>query len=239
MAAPDAILRGVFVGHFALGFAAKRVAPSVSLWVAFVACQWLDLVWPVLVLAGVERVRVEPGVTAFTPLDFQSYPWSHSLLMALIWSALGFFLARRVHFGKRAAAVVALLVLSHWLLDWVSHRPDMPLWMGGPKLGLGLWQSVALTLVVELSLFAGGVWCYLRQTQPTDARGKWLPWSLVSFLLLVYLLNAFGPLPPADTPPAAIAGPALSLWLLVAWAGWADRHRETRGLGAVKARAHP
>jgi hypothetical protein len=217
----------MFIGHLALGFAAKRAAPSVSLAGGFVACQFLDLLWPVLVLAKVEDVSVDVHATAFTPLDFY-YPWSHSLLMTLIYSAFGFALARRAGWGRRAAGVVALLVTSHWVLDFISHRPDMPLAPGvGFKVGLGLWNSIPLTVVTEGLLFAASVWLYTRATRPKDKRGVWALWTLVAFLTLAYVANAFGPKPEPGMLASAIAGPALSMWLLVLWAHWVDRHRES------------
>ena len=135
--------------HFALGFAAKRVVPRVSLAVLFTAVAWADLVWPVLVAAGIEQVRIEPGNTAFTPLNFVSYPYSHSLLTLVLWGAL-LGLIYRATTGKNGSTfvVLALLVVSHWVLDFLTHRPDMPLYPGGPKLGLGLWNSVAGTVLI-------------------------------------------------------------------------------------------
>jgi hypothetical protein len=219
----------MFVGHFAAGLAAKKAAPRVSLGTLFIACQLLDLIWPVLVLAGVERVSVDRGATAFTPLDFEWYPWSHSLGMSLVWSALAFVVLKAMKRSHRDAAVVAAVVFSHWLLDFLTHRPDLPLWLGdSTKVGLGLWNGVAATVAVELALFAAGIWLYLRQTRPLDKKGTWAFWALIGFLTAVYLGNAFGPKPAPDTPSAAIAAPALAMWLIVAWGYWVDRHRALR-----------
>lgn len=222
----------MFIGHFALAFAAKRAAPSVSLGTLFMATQLPDLVWPVLVLLGIERVEVRPGITAFTPLDFVSYPYSHSLVALLAWSALlgAAYLSR--HRGSLSAAfVLAALVLSHWVLDVASHRPDMPLTLAGDvRLGLGLWNSIPGTLVVEGLLFAVGVATYLRATEPAGRAGSGVLWSLVGFLVIVYLATAFGPPPPSS---AAVAWSAQALWLLVAWAWWADRQRRPRGAPAT------
>lgn len=215
----------MFIGHFALGFAAKKTEPRLPLAWSFIACQWLDLVWPVLVLAGVEEVRVQPGATAQTPLDFVSYPWSHSLLMTLLYAAIGFFLVRS-KLGRRGALLIAALVSSHWLLDFVTHRPDLPLGFGGaPRVGLGLWNNVPLAFAVEVALFAWGVWQYARVTHSTGKTGTWALWSLVAFFLLIHVANVFGPAPTAGTPAAAIAGPALAMWLFVGWAHWVDSHR--------------
>jgi membrane-bound metal-dependent hydrolase YbcI (DUF457 family) len=215
----------MFIGHFALAFAAKRVAPKASLGTLFAASQLLDLIWPPLVLLGVEEVRIDPGNTAVTPLDFAHYPWSHSLDMAIFWGALfgaGYFVIRR---DGVVAAWLGLLVVSHWVLDWIVHRPDLPLWPHGPKVGLQLWNSLAGTLTVEGGLFALGVWAYGAGTVPRDRTGVVALWSLVGFLAVIYLGNLFGPPPPSAT---AVAASGLAIWLLVAWAAWADRHRLAR-----------
>jgi hypothetical protein len=206
--------------------AAKKASPKLSLGTSFLAAQWLDLIWPLLVLTGVERVRVEPRATAVTPFDFEYYPWSHSLLTVLLWGA-GFALALKMLKRSTAdAAVAGLLVVSHWVLDWITHRPDLPLWPGrAPTVGLGLWNSLAASLVVEVALFVVGVWVYARTTRPIDRRGIWVFWSLIAFLAAVHALNLFGGSPPADTPGWAIAGPGVAMWLLVAWGYWSDRHR--------------
>lgn len=213
----------MFIGHVAAALAGKRAAPRTSLGVLLAAATFLDLLWPVLLLAGWERVRIAPGNTAFTPLDFVHYPISHSLLAVLGWSLLAavvYFAATRYRYG---AWTVGVLVLSHWVLDWLTHRPDLPLWPGGPRVGVGMWHSVPLTMVVELVVFAVGVAIYLGTTRPRDAAGRWAFWGLIAFYAGVYLANAFGPPPPDER---SIAWVTLSMWLLPLWAWWADRHRE-------------
>lgn len=214
----------MFIGHFALAFAAKRVAPSVSLGTLFLAAQLADLIWPALVLVGFEAVEVRPGATAFTPLEFVHYPYSHSLVALFVWSAAlaGVYrLAWRAPPG--AALAVAALVLSHWLLDVLSHRPDMPVTLGGSaRLGFGLWNSIVATVIVEGALFGIGVALYYRATQARDRVGRIGLGALVGFLLLVYVLNIIGPPPPSG---AAVAWVAQAVWLLVAWSWWIDRHR--------------
>jgi len=213
----------MFIGHFALGFAAKRAAPRVSLAALFAAAQLADIIWPFLVAFGIEQVRIQPGITAFTPLDFVSYPYSHSLVTLCVWAALfGAVCARAVH-ARRAFTVVAALVVSHWVLDWVSHRPDMPLYPGGPKFGLGLWNSVAATVTVEVLMFVAGVWIYARTTRARDLIGRQALPAFVGFLLVAYLASSIGPPPPNVTAivVTGIAGAAV----IVLWAWWSDRHR--------------
>jgi len=214
----------MFVGHLALGFAAKRVTTRVSLAVLFSAAQFADLLWPVLVAAGVEQVRLDPGNTAFTPLDFVSYPYSHSLIALILWGVIvGTIYTMATRAPAAAAVTLALLVVSHWLLDYVTHRPDMPLTMGGPqRLGLGLWNSVPGTLAAEFALFGGGLAVYLRSTAARDRIGSIALWSLVVFMLVVYVAASFGPPPPSS---AAVGWSAQAMWLLVLWGYWVDRHR--------------
>jgi membrane-bound metal-dependent hydrolase YbcI (DUF457 family) len=214
----------VFIGHFAVALAAKRVAPEVSLGTLFLAAQLADLVWPTLVLLGIESFSIRPGITAVTPLDFTRYPYSHSLMGMALWgAALGFiyFVLKRGAFG---AVLLFLVVVSHWLLDFVSHRPDLPLTLtGAERFGLGLWHSRIATLAVEGLLFAACVWIYVRATRPLDRTGRWSLAGLVVFLVVIYLANIFGPPPPGV---AAVAWAAQAIWLLVAWGYWIDRHRK-------------
>ena len=213
----------MFIGHFAVGFALKRAAPRTSLGLLVAAPQTLDLLWPIFLLLGLERVRIEPGNTAFTPLAFDSYPYSHSLVMALVWGALFasayFFRTRQ----RRAAGLIAAAVVSHWVLDWITHRPDMPIapW-SATKIGLGLWNSVAGTIVVESAMFAAAVWIYARATRARDRTGAINLWVYVAVLAAMYIANIVGP-PPPDVRSLAIV--ALGLWLLPLWAEWIDRHR--------------
>lgn len=215
----------MFLGHFAVAMAAKRAAPGVSLGMLFMAAQLADLVWPVLLFAGIERLEIRPGTTAVNPLDFVHYPYSHSLV-AMIAAGLALGLA---HYGARrggalAAAMLAALVASHWILDVVAHRPDMPLAPGASaKLGLGLWDSVPASLAVELGLLGMGAAIYARLTRARDRVGRFAFVGLVAFLVAAYLASVFGPAPPSAQ---AVAWSALGTWLLVAWGYWVDRHRE-------------
>jgi membrane-bound metal-dependent hydrolase YbcI (DUF457 family) len=216
----------MFIGHHAAGFVAKRFAPRVSLGTLFAAAMLLDLIWPLLLLAGVEHVRIAPGITAFTPLDFYDYPFTHSLLNVLGWSllaALVYRIARKAPW--RDAMVVGAAVLSHWVLDYVTHRPDLPLWPGGPKVGLGLWSSIAGTIVVEVALFVVGLWLYLRATIAIDRTGVVALWALVLLVAIIYVANITSP-PPPDARTIGFA--ALAAWLFVPWGFWIDRHRRVR-----------
>ena len=214
----------MFIGHFGLGFGAKRTAPAVSLGTLFLASQFADLLWPTLLLRGIERVEVEPGATAMTPLDFVSYPYSHSLAALCVWGvAVGIVYAFVRRARGLAALTLAVLVVSHWVLDVVTHRPDMPLTLHGPaRLGLGLWYSIPATLAVELVVFGAGLAVYLRATSARDRIGSIGLWTLVAFLLIVYMATSFGPPPPSAT---AVAWSAEAMWLLVVWGYWVDNHR--------------
>jgi len=216
----------MFIGHCAVGLAAKRIAPKVSLGTLVLSVQLLDLIWPILLILGIEHVRIDPGNTAFTPLDFYDYPISHSLLTVLAWGALfgaAYFMIR--HYA-RGAWVLAAGVLSHWVLDAISHRPDMPLAPGvSAYVGLGLWNSVAATMIVEGLLFAFGVAVYVRTTSAVDRTGRLAFWTFAGFLFVFWLLNIFGP-PPPDAN--ALGWTGLALWLFVPWGYWIDRHRTVR-----------
>jgi hypothetical protein len=214
----------MFIGHFGVAFAAKNAAPTVSLGTLFMACQFADLVWPTFLLLGLERVEIQPGATVMTPLAFVSYPYSHSLLALSVWGALVglvYVLVRRAR--MTVGVTLALLVISHWVLDLIMHRPDLPLTLTGTtRLGFGLWNSMPGTLAAELIVFGVGLIIYTRTTAERDRVGSIGLWSLVGFHLIVFVANAFGPPPPSA---GAIAWVGQSMWLLVGWSWWADRHR--------------
>jgi membrane-bound metal-dependent hydrolase YbcI (DUF457 family) len=214
----------VFVGHLAVALGIKRASPRTPLAALVAAAFGLDLLWPILLLIGVERVRVDPGHTAFTPFDFEHYPWSHSLSMAVVWAVAVGRLA--VIVLKRAAAglLIGLALVSHWLLDYVTHIADLPLWPGGPEVGLGLWNSIPGTLLVEGALFAAVLGVYVRGTRPRRAAGKWSLWSLILLTTLIWISGPWSPPPPGER---AIALVGLAMWLLPLWGSWIDRTRQS------------
>lgn len=214
----------MFVGHLAVALGAKRVSPRTPLAALVGAAFALDLIWPILLLAGIERVRIDPGNTAFTPLAFDHYPWSHSLSMAIVWGvAVG---RLSVVMLKRAAAglVIGLAVVSHWVLDYVTHIADLPLWPGGPEVGLGLWNSIPGTLLVEGALLVVALAVYVRGTRPRRASGKWALWSLVALTTAIWISSPWSPPPPSER---AIAWVGLAMWLFPPWGTWIDRSRQS------------
>jgi hypothetical protein len=214
----------VFIGHFAVGFAAKKFAPRASLAVLLAAPLFSDLLWPVFLLLGWEHVRIDPGNTKFTPLDLWDYSWSHSLVMCVFWAtafAVVYYGIARYWSGTVA---VWIGVMSHWVLDWVSHRPDMPLYPGGgPRYGLGLWNSVAGTMIVETGMMAVGVWMYVQATRARDRIGKYAFVGYVALLMAVYIGDRFSG-PPPSVADIAWSGVVAAL-ILIPWAWWFDRHR--------------
>src|SRR5262245_40067458 len=214
----------MFLGHFGVAFAAKRVEPRVSLGSYGFAAQFLDELWPILVLAGVEHARPAPGLMPAQSIDFVSYPISHSLLMTIVWGVLvgGLYFAFRRY--PRGAIVLGLTVVSHWVLDVPMHRADLPLWPGSSiVVGWGAWRSIPLTLFLDVGTFLIGLALYVRATRARDRVASWGLWTLVVLLVAVYLAATFGP-PPATE--RAIAMSALPLWLIVLWMFWIDQHRE-------------
>ncbi|HVH67893.1 MAG TPA: hypothetical protein VM716_08505 [Gemmatimonadales bacterium] len=215
----------MFIGHYAVALAAKRAAPRTSLGTLFAAATLADLVWPAFVLTGWERVRITGGPNPFLNLTFDAYPISHSLLTLLAWAALFALWYRARTSYAHGALIVALLVVSHWVLDWVTHVPDMPLYPGGgPRVGLGLWNHVGGTVLVEAAMFGAALWIYLEMTRARDAVGRYGFGALIALLVASYAASLFSPPPPTTT--ALGIGGLLFGWLFVAWAGWGDKHRE-------------
>jgi hypothetical protein len=216
----------MFLGHYGMALAAKRAVPRESLGATVAASQWIDLLWPVFLILGLEKVRIVPGFMAASSLEFVDYPITHSLIAVLGWGFLVggayFLLTRRA----RGAWVMGALVVSHWLLDLPVHSPDLPLWPGSDVLlGGGLWNSLPLTLILEFGLFFAGLVLYVRGTEARDRVGRWGLGAMVLTLSLFYL-SSFAAPPPSET---ALAYGGLTLWLFVPWAAWVDRHRAVRG----------
>jgi LexA-binding, inner membrane-associated putative hydrolase len=220
----------MFLGHYAIGFGGRgrrpgRPGPSLGTW--FLAVQWLDLVWPVFVVSGIEHLRLSSSRDPFLRLEFTDYPWSHSLLAAVAWAALfGAAYAWRTR-DRRGALWFGAAVVSHWVLDLIVHVPDLPLYPGGSlKLGFGLWRSVPWTLAWEGTLITTALIWYVRRTRARDRTGRWALWGLVAFLAAAYVASVVGPPPPSEM---TVAQSALLLWALAPWAYWIDRHRATVG----------
>jgi hypothetical protein len=217
---------GVFIGHFAVGFAAKKFAPRTSLALLLAAPLFLDLLWPWFLLFGWERVRIDPGNTRFTPLDLAYYPWSHSLLMAFVWATIFALMYHLLAHYWPGTLAIWIGVVSHWVLDWITHRPDMPLYPGGPRYGLGLWNSIAGTMAVEISMFALGVWLYARTSSARDRIGRYAFIAYVTLLLVLYGGDRYSA-PPQSV--SEIVWPAIiAELLLILWAWWFDNHRFLR-----------
>lgn len=216
----------MFIGHFAVAFGAKKPAPGVSLVVLMTAVAWADILWTIFLLLGWEHARIAPGDTEYTPFDLYDYPWSHSLAMLIVWAALlggVYWLLRKDALG---AWIVGGCVVSHWVLDWITHRPDMPLYPGGPKFGLGLWNSVTRTMVVEIAMFAVGVWMYLTATRAKNWAGRYIAWAFVVLLLFVFVADRFSA-PPENMHEVALTGLIATAIMLVCTWGF-DVNREAR-----------
>lgn len=216
----------MFVGHYGPSFAIKALRPAIPLWVLFIAVQLVDVAWAVLVLLGVEKVRIVPGITASNPLDLYYMPYTHSLIAAILWSiAAGLLLRPRLGTGARAAGVwIGAAVFSHWVLDFLVHRPDLPLYDDAMKVGLGLWNYPAAALSLEAVLLFGGMMFYSRATKPINAFGRLGPPIFGIVMLAIQGYVFFGP-PPAS--PAAAAVTALASYVVFAViAQWLARQRQ-------------
>lgn len=214
----------MFLGHYAVGLAAKKVNPRIKLGTLFLASQFIDLIWPIFLILGIERVRVDPGNTAVTPLDFYYYPFTHSLAGVVVWAVvfgLVYYLIRK---SFKGSLLLGFLVISHWIFDLFTHRPDLPLAPGTDTFfGLGLWNWFYASLIFELSLFVFGLILYLKTTAAKGKTGVYAFWGLIVFLLIITFSSYFGAPPPNDTNVIGIVG--LTTWLFIPWAYWVDRNR--------------
>ncbi|HEY6435150.1 MAG TPA: hypothetical protein VIY47_01050 [Ignavibacteriaceae bacterium] len=214
----------MFIGHFGAGFTGKKFSKTASLGTYFMAAQWVDLVWPILVLLGIEKVKIEPGISSVTPLDFSYYPFTHSLFGVLIWALLFGFVYFLIKKNSKVAIILGLLVLSHWVLDLFVHIPDLPIFPGlDIKVGLGLWNSLVATVILEGLVFTVGLFLYLNSTKAKNRTGTFSLLGLIVFLAAIYISNLFGP-PPPSAEAIGIVGNAQ--WLIVLWGYWIDKNRE-------------
>lgn len=216
----------MFVGHYGVSFAARRGDRSIPLWALFVAVQLLDVFWSLFVLVGIEKVRIVPGITASNPLDLYYMPYTHSFVAALLWSLAAYVAYRAIRaFGSshRAALLVALAVFSHWVLDLLVHRPDLPLYDNAAKVGLGLWNYPAPAFLLEVAVLFGGVLLYLRSTAATTRLGRYGMPAFGVGMLAVQAFVFFGPPPSSDRAAALTAIGSYALF--AALAGWLERRR--------------
>ncbi len=214
----------MFIGHFGAGFAGKKFSKSASLGTYIMAAQWIDLIWPILVLFGIEKVEIKPGISSVTPLDFTYYPFSHSLFAVIIWAILFGTIYYYIRKNLKTSIILGLLVLSHWFLDLLVHIPDLPIFPGEDlKVGLGLWNSFAATVILELLIFGIGVYYYFKSTKSKNKTGVYSLFGLIVFLILIYATNLFSP-PPDSVEAIGIVGNAQ--WLIILWGYWIDKNRE-------------
>jgi hypothetical protein len=216
----------MFVGHYGVSFAVKRGDKTIPLWVLFVAVQLLDVLWGAFVLLGIERVRIVPGITASNPLDLYYMPYTHSLVAAVLWSLgayVGYRLIRGFGGSHRAALLVAVAVFSHWVLDFIVHRPDLPLYDDYPKVGLGLWNYAAPAFLLEIAVLFGGIFLYLRSTTATDRLGRFGMPVFGVLMLIVQAMAFFGTPPPSAAVAAIEALVFYAAFAVVA--AWLERRR--------------
>ena len=213
----------MFIGHFGIGFGAKKFAPVISLGYLLIAAQFLDLLWPTLLMLNIEHVVIKPGITKVTPLDFVDCPVTHSLAMVLLWGVLAALLGWLVVRNRQVAFVLFLCVVSHWFLDFLVHRPDLPLLPGNPaRMGLGLWNYPLMTFGIEVLTLLGGVYLYSQSTSAKNNFGRYGLVTLVGLLLLIEAANMLGPPPPSVQ---AIAWAGQLQWLFVILAFYVDKNR--------------
>lgn len=215
----------MFIGHYGVALAAKKIAPKVSLLTLFIAVEFVDILWPFLLLFDIETVKIHPGFTEVTPFEFIHYPYTHSLFMGVIWGlilGLGYWIFKK---DVRGSVLVGLAVLSHWFLDFLVHVPDLPLTPYGDfKVGLGLWHFKTITILLESVMFLGGVYMYAKSTQAKNKQGTWGLWILTFFFVIANGYNMFGP-PPEDSIMALFLSFVILQMLVLSLAYWVDKNR--------------
>jgi hypothetical protein len=218
----------MFAGHYGVSFLVKKAEPRLPLWTLFLATQLIDVLWVVFVLSGIEHYRIVPGITASLPLDLYYMPYTHSLAAVATWSAAVFAACRWVipisgFRSNRSAFLLALAVFSHWVLDLVVHRPDLPLYDNTYKVGFGLWNFPLPALVLESAFLFGGIGFYLRSSRATSFAGRY---GMIFFglaILAAHCLLLWGPLPGSPAQGAVELG---SLYfILSAGAFWLEKKR--------------
>ncbi len=217
----------MFLGHYGAAFAAKKWAPKVSLGLLVLAAVWLDLLWSLFLILHWEDVAISPGITKVIPIDFTNYSLSHSLVMAVAWGVVFWMVSLVLTNNQKTSLILGGLVVAHWFLNVITHRPDLSLLPEGnpmtPRWGLGLWNSVPGTIVVELALLSAGIWLYANATKPVGAKGQWFFWSLCAALIASFAALFFMPVPKA---PIWVAIEGQVQLVFVVWALWTDDHRK-------------
>jgi FtsH-binding integral membrane protein len=216
----------MFIGHYGAGLSFKKAAPPISLGLFFLAVQFLDLLWPTFLLLHIEHVQITSDKSQPIPLIFTDYPYSHSLLMALVWAVLFFLVYWLARKNGRDALILGVAVFSHWVLDLIVHLPDLPLFPGSSvKLGLELWRYPVVTAILEGLIFFVGLFLYLKATKAKNRTGTVVLWVLVTLLVVSHIANLFSPPPPSVE---AIAWAGQAMWLFVLLGFWADKNRKAR-----------
>ena len=213
----------MFVGHYGVSFSARIKVGRAPLWVWFIAVQWMDIVWSVLVLSGIEKLHIVPGYTEANALDLYYMPYTHSLPGSIVVSLILGAIVALFTSGGRATTMlfVTAASFSHWVLDLLVHVPDLPLYDNSAKVGFGLWRHVILSFPLELIILGLGAWLYARMTTFASAKGRFVFWAFVVFLAAVQVYGNFGPPPPS---PKIMAVTALVFYVVLAWlAGWTER----------------
>ena len=215
----------MFIGHFGVGFAGKKFDKSASLGTYFMAAQWIDLIWPILLLLGIEKAEIKPGISSVSPINFTYYPFTHSLFGVIVWAVLFGMIYFLIKKKSRTAIILGMLVLSHWFLDLLVHVPDLQIFPGyNLKVGFGIWNNLSATIILEGLIFTLGVYFYYKTTKTKNKVGTYSLIGLIAFLIVMYISNLVGP-PPPTIEMIGIVGNAQ--WLIVLWGYWIDKNRES------------
>ena len=216
----------MFIGHFGVGFAGKKFDKSASLGTYFMAAQWIDLIWPILLLLGIEKAEIKPGISSVSPINFTYYPFTHSLFGVIVWAVLFGMIYFLIKKKSRTAIILGMLVLSHWFLDLLVHVPDLQIFPGyNLKVGFGIWNNLSATIILEGLIFTLGVYFYYKTTKTKNKVGTYSLIGLIAFLIVMYISNLVGP-PPPTIEMIGIVGNAQ--WLIVLWGYWIDKNREAK-----------